>query len=134
MEKLEYRWPNFFIVGAQKAGTSSIYSLLRSIPGIYMSPLKEPNYFSPNSPTRPSHDKKRYAGLFGGVTDEIAIGEASPSYLWDPDSPKLIHDAIPKARIIISLRDPVQRAYSQYLMRTRPQKSTGITRETRTFI
>lgn len=133
METLEYTWPNFFIVGAQKAGTSSLNSLLGGIPEIYMSPLKEPNYFSPNSPNR-AREKKRYLGFFRGVTDEIAIGEASPSYLWDPDSPKLIHDAIPEARIIISLRDPVQRAYSQYLMRTRPQKSTGIAKETRTFM
>ena len=50
------------------------------------------------------------------LVDYIAVGEASPSYLWDPDSPKLIHQAVPTARIIIMLRDPIERAYSHYLM------------------
>jgi len=40
------RWPNFFIVGAEKAGTSSLYAYLNQAPGIFMSNIKEPNYFS----------------------------------------------------------------------------------------
>jgi len=42
------RWPNFFIVGAPKAGTTSLYEYLKDIPGIYMSPVKEPKFFSSN--------------------------------------------------------------------------------------
>jgi len=47
------------------------------------------------------------------------MGEATPSYIRDPETPKLIHDVVPDARIIILLRDPVQRAFSAYLMRVR---------------
>ena len=115
------KWPNFFIVGAPRCGTTFLYNYLRQIPGIYMSPVKEPNYFalSVNSKlklTKPIRDKKKYLKLFKGVTDEIAIGEASPLYLWDPKAPKLIHETVPDAKIIMILRDPVERSYSHYLL------------------
>jgi len=115
------KWPNFFIVGAPKAGTSSLYAYFNEIPGIYMSPVKEPNYFSVNTipndhPIKPIRDKKKYLELFKGVKDEKIIGEASTSYLADPEAPKLIHEACPDAKILISLRDPVEQAFSAYLM------------------
>ncbi len=117
------KWPNFFIVGAPKAGTSSLYTYLDSIPGIFMSMPKEPNYFSvktisENSHTvmKPIRDKSKYLDLFKKVKDEKIIGEASPSYLSDPEAPKLIHEIAPEAKIIISLRDPVERTFSYYLM------------------
>jgi len=116
-------WPNFFIVGAPKAGTTSLYAYLKDIPGIYMSPIKEPNYFSVGTHFKPSkkpiRDKKKYLRLFEKVKDEKIIGEASPSYLSDPEAPKLIHQIVPDARILISLRDPVERAYSSYLTNVR---------------
>jgi Sulfotransferase domain len=114
-------WPNFFIVGAPKAGTTSLYYYLKDIPGIYMSPIKEPNYFVRHAVQGGSfdliQDKAEYLGLFRNSDRCVAIGEASSTYLWDPDSPKLIHEAVPHARIIMILRDPIDRAYSQYLMR-----------------
>jgi len=117
------KWPNLFIVGAPKAGTSSLYTYLDSIPGIFMSMPKEPNYFSvktisENSHTvmKPIRDKSKYLDLFKKVKDEKIIGEASPSYLSDPEAPKLIHEIAPEAKIIISLRDPVERTFSYYLM------------------
>jgi len=57
--------------------------------------------------------------LFKNVKNEIAIGEASAVYWRDPETPKLIHGKIPKAKIIISLRDPVGRFFSTYLMQFR---------------
>jgi len=122
---LEENWPNFFIVGAAKAGTTSLYEYLRQVPGIYMSTVKEPNYFShvsvsKSDPYRPViRDKKKYLELFKNVKDEIAIGEASISYLHDPEAPKLIHEVLPDAKILISLRDPVERFFSWFLMRDR---------------
>ena len=115
------KWPNLFIVGAPKAGTSSLYAYLSNIPGIFMSPLKEPNYFSlknipKNSRIKPIRDKMNYLSLFKKVKDEKVIGEASPEYLSDPKASKLIHEIIPDAKIIISLRDPVERTFSHYLM------------------
>jgi hypothetical protein len=123
LTKPEEIWPNFFIVGAQKAGTTSLYFYLGEIPGVYMSQVKEPSYFSPNyvrrDPGRFLRDKKGYLRLFENASGCIAIGEASPSYLWDPDAARLIHQAIPNARIIIILRDPIERAFSNYLMMTK---------------
>lgn len=114
-------WPNFFIVGAPKAGTTSLHAHLQSVPGIFMSRIKEPNYFSrtlvpDDHPLRPIRDEHKYLSLFDDVRDEAVIGEASPTYLADPDAPRRIHDVAPRARILISLRDPVERAFSHYLM------------------
>src|SRR5919109_2411298 len=120
-------WPNFFIVGAQRAGTTSLYHYLKEIPGVYMSQVKEPSYFAPNyirrDPGRFLKDKEEYLRLFENAGGYTAVGEASPSYLWDPDTPKLIHQTVPHARIIMILRDPIERAYSNYLMR---MKYSGI--------
>ena len=118
------KWPNFFIVGASRSGTSSLYVYLKNIPGIYMSPVKEPNYFSsatiPDDHFRgPIRDKKKYLSLFEKAKDEKIIGESSPQYLRDPQTPKLIHQIVPQAKILISLRDPVERLYSRYLMHIR---------------
>jgi hypothetical protein len=123
LTKPEEIWPNFFIVGAQKAGTTSLYFYLKEIPGVYMSPLKEPFYFAThavsNSASDLIRDKKEYLRLFEKASGYVAIGEATPIYLWDPDAPKLIHETIPHARIIMILRDPIERAYSNYLMYVR---------------
>jgi len=114
------RWPNFLLVGAPKAGTTSLWEYLNNHPQVYFPEVKEPHYFSPTLPTDsyllPIRDRKKYLKLFEGVKDEIAIGEASASYLWDPQSAKFIHDTIPNVRIIIMLRNPVERAFSAYLM------------------
>lgn len=116
-------WPNFFIVGARKCATSSLYFYLKKIPGVYMSPIKELFYFAPNAVKGELwdviRDKEEYLGYFMDAKGYIAIGEATPIYLWDPEAPKLIHQTIPHARIVMSLRDPIERAYSQYLMRRR---------------
>src|SRR5918996_2465853 len=121
--KAEEIWPNFFVVGTQKAGTTSLYFYLKEVPGVYMSPLKEPFYFAPhaiqNSAFDVIRDKKEYLRLFEKARGYIAVGEASTGYLWDPDAPKLIHQTVPHARIIMILRDPIERAYSNYLMRVR---------------
>src|ERR671915_1370169 len=120
LTKTEEIWPNFFIVGAQKAATTSLYFYLKEIPGVYMSPVKEPLYFAAhaiqNSAFDVIRDKKEYLRLFEKARGYIAVGEASTGYLWDPDAPKLIHQTVPHARIIMILRDPIERAYSNYLM------------------
>ena len=118
------KWPNFFIVGTAKAGTTSLYEYLRNIPGIYMSPIKETHFFSKatlseNHPVHPIRDKKKYLSLFHNVKDEKIIGEVSPSYLADLEAPKLIHEVSPDAFILISLRDPVDRIFSHFLMQVR---------------
>jgi hypothetical protein len=113
-------YPSFFIAGAAKAGTTSLFEYLRACPGVYMCPVKEPHFFSPDAVKSPGTHQRvvdwdAYVRLFAGGNGEIAIGEASPSYLWDRQSPRLIREKIPDAKIIIVLRDPVDRAYSHYL-------------------
>jgi len=113
-------WPNFFIIGARKCATTSLYFYLKSIPGVYMPPQKEFFYFSPNAVQKKTfdviRDKKEYLGFFKNSKGHIAIGEATPIYLWDPEAARLIHRIVPHARIVMILRDPIERAYSQYLM------------------
>ncbi len=115
------RWPNLFLVGAAKAGTTSVYDELARHPAIYMSPMKEPHFFSQIEPA-PSWaaffphvtDEDEYLALFEGAANEELLGEASTSYLWDRRAAERIKGVVPEARILIVLRDPVDRAYSQY--------------------
>jgi hypothetical protein len=115
-------WPNFFIAGAPRCGTSSLHAYLDAIPGIFMSRIKEPNYFSrvvigaDHPMVRPIRDEGEYLALFESAGDAKIRGEASPNYLEDPDAPALIDEAAPGARVIASLRDPVDRLFSHYLM------------------
>lgn len=117
------KWPNFFIVGAGRSGTTSLYEYLKEVSGVYMSPVKEPRYFASSDPPRPHirpvRDKKGYLRLFQAVKDEVAVGEASVAYLPDPEAPRRIHEVVSEARIIIILRDPVERAFSSYLLGVR---------------
>lgn len=116
------KWPNFFIVGAPRAGTTSLHSYLNDIPEIFMSQIKEPNYFSrklvpdDHPLLNPIREKQRYLHLFENVKDQKIIGEASPLYLSDPDVPKLIHQVSPNALILISLRDPIERLLSHFTL------------------
>jgi len=115
------KWPNLFIVGAPKAGTTSLHEYLKKIPGIFMSEVKEPYYFCktmiPNDHyITPIRDKKKYLVLFEKSKKEKIVGESSVWYLSDPDASTLIHQQVPSAKIIILLRDPVERAFSHYLM------------------
>lgn len=147
--------PNFFTIGVVKAGTSSLHHYLEQHPHVYMSPIKETNYFSrkdidsslfskaylntvnvdlnkylSSNMREKIHiahitEEKDYLRLFSNVTNETAIGESSNSYILCEESPGLIHQAYPKAKIIIMLRNPVKRIFSHYLMNLR----LGITLE-----
>jgi Sulfotransferase domain len=118
------KWPNLFIVGAAKAGTTSLYHYLSQHPEIYMSPIKEPHFFSRIRPDR-KHvalsgtqviaNERSYLRLFQQWQHEPLAGEASPSYLWEPMAASRIKQVSPNAKIIILLREPVSRAYSHYL-------------------
>jgi hypothetical protein len=115
------RWPNLFIVGAAKAGTTSLHDYLDQHPDAYMSPVKEPHFFSGIQPAPelapffPSiRDEESYRSLFSAAADEKIVGEASTSYLAYPRTAAAIKRVSPDARILIMLRDPVERAYSHY--------------------
>jgi Sulfotransferase family len=116
--------PNFLIIGAAKAGTSSLYRYLGQHPGVFMSPWKEPNFFSYEGkeieiggPLDDDYitDIETYSRLFDGVTTEVAVGEASVACLHRAEAPAHIRDRVPDAKLIAVLRDPVDRAYSSFL-------------------
>lgn len=138
--------PNFFLVGAPKAGTTSLYHYLDQHPQIYLCPLKEPQYFAEEirEPNFDPVQRRRlaranlqlrdflagpmtgkinggtithwedYVRLFAHASNQPAIGEASPSYLWSPTAAAAIAAKIPRAKILVLLRDPAARAFSQY--------------------
>lgn len=138
--------PTFLIVGAVKAGTTSLHEYLQMHPEVYMSPVKETNHFSDadmlfehfNVDYRQDinvaldkylagpMDKKihiahvrtpdQYALLFKNVRDEKAIGEVSNSYLYCPSTAAAIHRYRPDMQIVMILRNPAERLYSQFLM------------------
>lgn len=130
--------PNFLIIGAHKAGTSSLHKYLQQHPQVFLPSLKEPRFFSydPDVPdgeptpypwgprVHPVKTWDQYLALFTEVTTETAIGEASPCYLNHPRGPVRIRQALPGVRLIVSLRDPLDRAYSGYLMAVRDAGET----------
>ena len=140
--------PNFFIVGTAKAGTSSIGDYLNRHPEIYISPIKEPHFFSEdirmadfrsdyrerasfdvkayleNHPLPYKHiahidNQSQYLELFREVKNEKAIGELSTGYLYSNCAAENLFKFNPDAKIVMVLRQPVERAYSHYLMNIR---------------
>jgi hypothetical protein len=115
------KWPNFFIVGVPRAGTTALHGYLRSVPDIYLPSLKEPRYFLARSATSDIYgrqavgNEQSYLNLFSD-SDAVALGEATPEYLYHIDVAKKIYEVIPTARILISLRNPITRAFSHYLL------------------
>jgi hypothetical protein len=115
------RWPDLFVAGAPRSGTSSIWSYLDQHPQIFMSRLKEPHFFSDHKPryVPTVSDEAAYLRLFAGAAAGQLRGEASPTYLADARAPERIARVSPEARIVVVLRNPVDRAYSAYWHRVR---------------
>jgi len=105
--------PNFLIIGSQKSGTTSLYIVLRQHPQIFMPDRKEVNYFFLEQEYQrgPSYYQSYFAPAPPQAT---AIGEASPGYLCHPDAPERIHQFLPEVKLILTVRNPIERAYSQY--------------------
>ncbi len=103
--------PNFVIVGAMKAGTSSFALTLRHHPQIFL-PRKEVHFF--DSGYWYSKGLDHYASYFAGANGALAIGEKTPTYSIGAEVPERMHKAIPNAKLIWVFREPVARAYSHY--------------------
>lgn len=137
--------PNFFIVGAAKAGTTSIYNYLDQHSDVYMSPIKEPHYFSKDIQHKDFNksylkntffslddylskhelekkhiafidNESQYLQLYRDVKHEKKIGEISNGYLYSKVAAEEIYKFNPKAKIVIVLRDPIDRAFSHWMM------------------
>lgn len=134
---------NCFVIGAPKAGTTSIDRLLRTHPDVFLSPIKEPSHFCPDVAAQlaPSFRKKRrldvsaylessrevtglawvsspadYARLFEGAAGHAVVGECSTFYLSSAAAPELVRIYNPRARIVAALRRPLDRIRSHYEM------------------
>lgn len=101
--------PMFFIPGAPKCGTSTLYMHLGTHPDICMSDPKEPSFFYSHFGERDYPE-----ACYRHRTNERVFGEATATYMIQPDVPRRIRDSVPDARFIIALREPIARAISQY--------------------
>lgn len=134
-----------FLIGAAKCGTTTVDQMLRQHSNVYMSPIKEPNYFStdirpeefvPLYKQQSLHDldayflqsplpelhldfvrkEEQYNQLFEGATNEMWLGESSTSYLWSKEAPTNLQKQYPNAVFIVCLREPVDRLKSHLKM------------------
>lgn len=111
----EGRLPNFLIIGAMKAGSTSLYNYLREHPHVFMTSYKEPEFFVAEKNWK--RGVRWYEGLFVGAGDALAVGEASTSYTKFTEYrgvPERIASVLPDARLIYILRHPVDRIRSMY--------------------
>ena len=112
--------PNFFIVGTPKAGTTALYNYLRQHPDIYLPECKEPHFFSYVGESLPEWgipEIEAYKQLFNSARGGQVIGEASTWYLYSSTAAEQIHRLLPDSKIIVVLRQPVERAYSSWSFR-----------------
>jgi len=119
--------PDFLVAGVPKAGTTALHAALSRHPGLYLSPIKEPKFFLTDGPppakggpgdalTYREHvwERARYEALFDAAPPGTLRGEATPLYLYAPDAMRRIHRLIPDAKLIVIIRDPVERAHSNW--------------------
>jgi hypothetical protein len=119
--------PNFLVLGAARCGTTSLHYYLAEHPDVCMSAIKEPNFFlfeqTPVGPrpcigddrrllAKSVPEQSRYERLF--ARPAAAVGEASPLYLYTRETPELIRDAVPAARLIAIVREPIERTWSHF--------------------
>jgi hypothetical protein len=115
------RRPNFFIVGAPRCGTTSVYEYLWQHPEVYVSVHKEPQFFGSDLTTLAGaiREEALYLELFAGAGDRPRVGEASVWYLQSRRAASEIREFSPDARIIILVREPVQMIHSLHSLYTR---------------
>jgi hypothetical protein len=124
------RLPQFVIAGAPKAGTTALHAALATHPGLYLSPVKEPKYYltdgrpPPRSGQRGPGDahsaqewiwrRADYRALFAGAPAGTVRGESTPFYLYDRGAQQRLAADVPDVKVIVVVRDPVDRAYSNW--------------------
>lgn len=119
--------PDFLLIGAPKAGTTALHAALAHHPDLYLSPVKEPKFFLCDGPPPrgvgpgDAHSYREwvwrrddYERLFDAAPPGTLLGESTPLYLADDAAHERIHALVPGARLLVILRDPVDRAYSNW--------------------
>lgn len=128
---MKEKLPNFIIIGAGKSGTTALHNYCNAHPQVFMTDVKETNFFELegkaihsdpiNDPERLYHypqsinNWEDYKALFKDVTDEIAYGETSPMYLYGERAPYHIKEKLPNVKLVAILREPIDRLYSRWL-------------------
>ncbi|GAA2610230.1 sulfotransferase domain-containing protein [Paractinoplanes durhamensis] len=119
--------PDFLIAGVPKAGTTALHAALQPHPSLFLSAVKEPKFFLSDGPP-PRHGgpgdvqtyqehvwrRKDYEALFAPAPAGTLRGEATPFYLYDLNAHERMAALVPEARIVLLLRDPVDRAHSNW--------------------
>jgi Sulfotransferase domain len=123
--------PTYLVIGAQKAGTSSLHHYLSQNPAVLTARVKEVQYFTKYY----ARGEAWYRAQFPLVTHEHAVrrrlgvspavGEATAACLFDPRSPERVHAFDPEMKLIALIRDPIERAYSHFQMELRWGRETG---------
>jgi len=126
--KNRVRLPNFVVIGAPKCGTTSLYYYLRQHPDIYLPERKELHYFSYEHMKRlvggpgDAHilstvcqNRGTYEQFYSAVRNEHAVGDISPSYFYFADVSERIKTELDSPKIVILIRNPIQKAFSQYM-------------------
>ena len=110
--------PNFFMVGAPRCATTTMYTYLKQHPDIYLSLLKEPIYFGSDLTRQPLAvtDEASYLSLFADAGDARVVGEGSVFYLMSTRAAEELAQFSPSARILIMLRDPVDMMHSLHAL------------------
>lgn len=127
--------PNLFFIGGMRCGSTTIYLLLSQHPEIFMAEIKEPMFWYAEALRQQGEPvegkvngrfltRRPYEGLFAGAGAVRWAGEAS-HYIYHPEVPGLIKSHSPDARILISVRDPAERMFSEYLFRRRSGYFSG---------
>jgi hypothetical protein len=123
------RYPDFFIVGHAKCGTTALYEMLRRHPDVFMPEVKEPQFFARNLPElgdepprsrfeqtgRVPETLAQYLSLFAAARPDQRVGEASTFYLWSRVAAARIAERRPDARIVAVLREPASFLHSLHL-------------------
>jgi Sulfotransferase domain len=112
--------PTYVIAGTVRSGTTSLHRLLRQHPEVFAAETKELHFFDRNF----ERGVEWYEQLFAEARPGQAVGEATPNYVYHPLAVARMAQVIPHAKVIVLLRDPVERAYSQYWMQRTARHET----------
>lgn len=127
----EIIWPNLFLIGVPRAGTTALYTYLQQHPGVFMTPAKEPGFFAVDGALYDLECRHApqtsyflttidaYQALFRHLGDETVIGDATPHYFYHRRVAQRIAYYAPDAKILSMLRSPAERMYSHYMMEVR---------------
>jgi len=136
------RMSDFLIIGAYKSGTTSLNHYLKQHPQIFMPDFQEPNYFAEKRASVPAGEPEHryeergyrrprvqslaaYQRLFTPAGPDQIVGECSPEYMRNPIAAGRIHEALPGVKLLAILRNPVERALSDYSMMVRDGLETA---------